>query len=301
MALQIRPAQAADRDAVVAFCARIWEGHDYVPNVWDEWLNDPQGIFLTAQQDGVPVAVARAVFPTPDEAWLEGMRVDPDHRGAGIALAVSAALGEEAGKRGARVVRLMTMGNNYPIHRICARLGLDLVLRLRRRMRPLEVGAVPAALWRVEQGDLPLVQEIVSLPARGPRFLEVTRGLYSLVGGLWTAWNEERLREHIARGEVWTWAGEKGPQAVAVVCPHRRRPAVFEVGLLEGPSADCTALLAALVLREALPPGEPDSEPGVRMHLPVELSRLHRAALRAGYRVGWRRHLFVFEKVFTAR
>ncbi len=296
MTLTIRPVQASDRHAVTAFCAHIWGGHDYVPSVWEEWLDDPQGLFLAALQDGVPVAVARAYFPAPDEAWLEGMRVDPHYRGAGVARELSTALVEAAERHGARAIRLLTMVNNYPIHRICARLGLERVLRLRRRMRPLEVGPVPAALRQLGPGDGPLVHELLARPARGPRFLEVTRGLYSLVGGIWTAWTEERLREHLAAGEVWTWEGERGPRAVAVVSPHRRRVGVFEVGLLEGPGPDCTALLSALVWRDALPAGAPDGEPGVRMHLPVELARLHRAALRAGYRTGWRVHMFIFEK-----
>lgn len=296
MTLTIRPAQASDRDAVLAFCARIWGGYDYLPKVWDEWLADPQGLFLTALLDGRPVAVARACFPSPDEAWLEGMRVDPRHRGAGIAREVTTALVEAVEKRGARAVRLLTMSDNLPIHRIGERLGFRLVLRLRHRWRPLEIGAAPAALRRLGPADRPLVQEILARPERGPRFLEVTGGLYSRVGGVWAAWSERRLDEHLAAGEVWTWEGAPGPRAVAVVCPHRRRPGVYEVGLLEGPGPDCAALLAALVRRAEIPLAEPDSEPGVRMHLPVELARLHRAALRGGYRVGWRGTMCVLEK-----
>lgn len=296
MTLTIRPAQPADREAVLSFCAHIWGGYDYLPKVWDEWLSDPRGIFLTALLDGIPVAVARACFPSPDEAWLEGMRVDPRYQGAGIAREVTTALVEAVERRGARAVRLLTMSYNLPIHRICERLGLRLALRLRHRWRPLEIGAAPAALRQLGPADRPMVQEILARPERGPRFLEVTSGLYSQVGGIWTAWSEQRLDEHLAEGEVWTWEGERGPRAVAVVSPHRRRPGVYEVGLLEGPGPDCTALLAALVRRSEILESAPDSEPGVRMHLPVELARLHRAALRAGYRAGWRGFMDVFEK-----
>jgi hypothetical protein len=40
--VQIRPAQAADKPAVETLCAQIWEGEDYVPQVWDTWLADPR-------------------------------------------------------------------------------------------------------------------------------------------------------------------------------------------------------------------------------------------------------------------
>jgi len=296
--LSIRPAQVADQEAVLAFCAHIWDGHDYIPGVWDEWLNDPGGIFLTGLLDGVPIGVTRAFFPTPDEAWMEGMRVDPVHRGAGVAMALSAALVEACRARGARVVRLMTMGDNYPIHHICGRLGLDLVLRLRRRFCPAERGPAPAALWQLAAADLPLAQELFARPARGPRYLEATGGRYSRAGGVWSAWNEERLREHLERGEVWTWVEEGGPRAAAVVNPHRRRVGVYEVGLLEGPAPACAALLAALCRRDTLPPTAPDDTPGTRMFLPVGLTRLHRAAARAGYHTTWRGQQFIFERVF---
>lgn len=294
--LQIRPAQASDRDAVFAFCARIWEGHDYLPSVWDEWLNDPRGILLAALQDGVPVGVARAAFPRPQEAWLEGMRVDPDYGGAGIATALSLALLEACRQRGARVARLLTMAHTLPVHRLCARLGFALLLRLRQRFCPLRVGPAPAALRRLVPGDLPLAQELLSRPARGRPFLEVTRGLYSQGGGVWSPWNEARLAEHLAGGQVWTWEGERGPRAIAVVNPHRRRAGVFEVALLEGPGPDCTALLAALRWRDMLPLVETGTPPGVRVPLPVDLVRLQRAALRAGYRLVWREQLYVYEK-----
>jgi GNAT superfamily N-acetyltransferase len=297
--LHIRPTQPADRDAVFAFCAHIWGGHDYVPGVWDEWLDDAHGLFLTALLDNVPVAVARAYFPAPDEAWLEGMRVDPAHRGAGIALEVTAALVEACRARGARAVRLMTVEDNTPIHHICARLGLDLIMRLRRRMRPWEEGPAPAALRQLRVDEAPLARSLLNrgkLAVGTEPLLTFTHGLYSLGGGIWTVWNEDRLRAHLAQGEVWTWMGTTGPRAVAVVCPHRRRAGLMEVGLLEGPGPDCTALLSALVRRDMLPAGDPDHPPGVRMYLPIQVSRLHRAASRAGYRVVWRGQMFIYEK-----
>jgi GNAT superfamily N-acetyltransferase len=299
LALEIRPTQPADRDAVAAFCAHIWGGHDYVPRVWDEWLNAADGLFLTGLLDGVPVAVARAYFPAPDEAWLEGMRVDPAHRNAGIAWEVSAALVEACRERGARAIRLMTMENNTPIHHICARLGLELIMRLRRRIRPLEMGLAPTALRWLRTDEAPLAQALLKrhpLPVGTEPSLTFTHGLYSLGGGIWTAWNEERLHAHLARGEVWTWEGKRGPRAIAVVSPHRRYPSIFEVGLLEGPASDCTALLSALVRREVLPPPNPDRPPGVRMFLPVELKRLHRAAARARYRMVGRRQMVIYER-----
>ena len=36
-----RPALPRDTADVLEFSKFIWNGHDYVKYVWDEWLNDP--------------------------------------------------------------------------------------------------------------------------------------------------------------------------------------------------------------------------------------------------------------------
>ena len=296
MSLIIRPAQPGDRADVFAFCARH-DGDDYVLRVWDEWLADRQGSLLVATWEGTPVGLARTVFPVPGEAWLEGMRVDPGHREKGIATAIFEAQVEEAAGRGVHVARLMTAWDNLPVHRMCARLGFRRVLRLRRRFRPLEEGAPPRALRTVTPAELPLARALLSRQRRSPGFLALSAGLYSLAGGVWTEWNEGWLREHLARGEVWTW--EQGqPGAIAVVCPHRRRPGVFEVGLLEGPAGACTALLRALACRPEVPAGETGTPAQVRLFLPLEAGRLQTAAATAGYRFlrGWRGEMWVFER-----
>jgi len=301
MPLTIRPARPADGDAVFAFCTGVWGGHDYLPRVWDEWLNDPQGLLLVALRDGVPVAVARADLSLPQEAWLEGMRVDPAHRQEGVATALFQAQLEEVARRGVRVVRLMTVGTNWPVHRMCARLGLERVARVRARHRDLQLGAPPAAARPLDLAEWYGAQALLLRPARrgALSFLQATRGLYSRSGGIWTAWNEERLREHLGRGEVWVCEERGRPAALAVLSPHRRRRGAFEIGLLEGPAGACTRLLQALAWRPELPPGEPDSPPRLRLALPAELLRLHRAAAAAGYAFlpGRRGEMWIFERV----
>ncbi len=76
MPFVIRPARAADKQAVLAFCAHTFDWGDYLPEVWDEWLADARGQLLVATLDEVPVGVAKVTLLTPGEAWLEGLRVN---------------------------------------------------------------------------------------------------------------------------------------------------------------------------------------------------------------------------------
>ncbi|RME32959.1 MAG: AI-2E family transporter, partial [Thermoflexia bacterium] len=48
----LRPACPEDRSGMEAVCGTIWDGEDYIPEVWDEWLADPDGELTVAELDG---------------------------------------------------------------------------------------------------------------------------------------------------------------------------------------------------------------------------------------------------------
>jgi hypothetical protein len=82
----IRPALPLDREAVLEFCKFIWDGHDYIPDVWDDWMADPSGEMFVAEYAGR--RSAWAVSPCSRQAsigwkacaWTRSTRV------AGLAL-----------------------------------------------------------------------------------------------------------------------------------------------------------------------------------------------------------------------
>lgn len=111
-AIEVRPARAEDRETVLAFCAHTWEWGDYIERVWDEWLQDPSGQLLVAVLDERPVGVTHMLMLNETDAWLEGLRVDPDYRNQGIATALNTASLEEAMRRGATNARLATESTN---------------------------------------------------------------------------------------------------------------------------------------------------------------------------------------------
>ncbi len=307
MTLEIRPARPEDKEAVAAFCAHIWEGHDYIPQVWDHWLTDPEGVLLVGTWEDRPVSVVRACFYTPGEAWLEGMRVDPAYQGRGIATAVFRRLVEVLEERGAWVARLLTTWRNVSVHRMCAHLGFRLLFRARGRSRLLEVGR-PGGIRPLEEDEFDLARSLLQRQGVAARktssFLEATHTLYAVGGGVYLSLSAGRLRQHLAEGQVWVWEERGQPRSIAVVTPHRwGRPGTYQVGILEGPTGACGALLDALVRREQVPPAEdPERPPMVRIHIPQGVPRLHRAAAAAGYRFppGWRGEMWLFERVLRS-
>jgi len=106
MDVNVRDGREADLDRVAEFADSTWDGWDYVPEAWDDWLDE--GVALVAEADGVVVGTVHAVT-RGEEAWLEGLRVDDDHRREGTG---SALLDEALGRLDADVARGMAFGDN---------------------------------------------------------------------------------------------------------------------------------------------------------------------------------------------
>ena len=109
---EVRFAQPEDKDTVLAFCSNTWDWGDYIDRVWDDWLVDPQGELFVAVTNGQPTGVAHLRMVNTTNAWLEGLRVDPEYRQQGIAKALNIAMLEGALRRGATSARLVTESTN---------------------------------------------------------------------------------------------------------------------------------------------------------------------------------------------
>ena len=121
--IQVRPARADDKKAVLAFCQNTFSWGDYVPEVWDTWLADARGQLLVGEVDRQPVGLIHVAFLDSGTAWLEGMRVHPDFRRQGIGRAVDATARALARERGTRIARLATSTKNIAAQKTLATAG----------------------------------------------------------------------------------------------------------------------------------------------------------------------------------
>jgi GNAT superfamily N-acetyltransferase len=127
--ITIRPATRGDKAAVSELCALIWDGEDYVPEVFDEWVADPAGEFTLAFDGPQLVALGKLTGDGPDEWWLEGLRVHPDHRGRGLARLLHEHAVQLADRVGSGVLRFATAGSNAAVHALARRTAFELVSR----------------------------------------------------------------------------------------------------------------------------------------------------------------------------
>ncbi len=117
MGIEVRALTAADRPRVLEISSQIWDGHDWVPSRFDEWIGSENGEAVAAVLDGTLIGFARRTWILPGHAWFEGIRSDPAHRGTGAGRAITEHLIEGARRDGAEKVHLSThIGNQASIH-----------------------------------------------------------------------------------------------------------------------------------------------------------------------------------------
>ncbi|HBY97222.1 MAG TPA: hypothetical protein DEP84_25305 [Chloroflexi bacterium] len=260
--LQIRPARPQDKAAVVEFTKNIWEGSDYLPKVWDAWLADPRGRLYVGEVAGTPVATGRVVLLSPSQAWLEGLRVDPDYQGRGYARAmhdftVSAALEIPGVER----VGLATSWENEAVHHMSLASGMHRVGDFHYTVAPAAANETPAPdVFGPE--DFAAVRALVAASecarlaqghmANGWRFPVLTDAL---------------LAQLLSEGQVVGYDRAGQPVVLALLGQNKERADVW-VGFLAG--SDHTAIrdLGWALRRRAV--GLPDTR--VRAMLPATLS-----------------------------
>jgi GNAT superfamily N-acetyltransferase len=106
--LTYREVRPADEGRVREISAEVWEGTDYLPSSFDEWVQDPGASFQAAEEDGLVVGLQRLRPIAPRVMFYEGLRVAATHRRRGIARAMLRHAIEEVGSQSFERMRLYT-------------------------------------------------------------------------------------------------------------------------------------------------------------------------------------------------
>jgi GNAT superfamily N-acetyltransferase len=114
-----RPASERDLEDIRDFCKTIWDGHDYVPDVMEDWLHDPRGIFAVAEYAGHAIACSKITWLADGQWWLEGFRVDPKYQGQKVGSLIHRYVDQWWLAHGDGLLRLMTSSKNKSVHHLC--------------------------------------------------------------------------------------------------------------------------------------------------------------------------------------
>ena len=165
VSLDVRRATPEDYDGVREMTSEIWQdrGGDYLTDYYLRWLEDEDDdhkrTFLAEAGDDV-AGLVQAVMLSPDEAWFQGMRVNPEYRRQGISQRLTSACFDWARERGALVGRIMIFSWNVPALSVARSSGYEPVTEFRWAQPgpdadgdgPFSVSTDPTAAWRYWTG-----------------------------------------------------------------------------------------------------------------------------------------------------
>ena len=78
-----------DYDDILEISKNIWEGNDYLPEIFHKWVDEKEGCFLGLVKDNKVVALGKYTILPDNQGWLEGLRVHIDYRGQQLGHAIS--------------------------------------------------------------------------------------------------------------------------------------------------------------------------------------------------------------------
>lgn len=206
MPLTFRRVTPADRPAMLEICATVWEGDDYLPSVFDQWVTAPGGQFTAVELEGRVVALARLARFARGEYWLEGIRVHADYRGRGIAAALHdyhLDLWRRSGEGGA--MRLATHSENQTMINLCARTGFTRIFDFAFAEAEAAASNAPHRFTLVAPAEAERAFDAIQ---RLPLYAE-QHGLCDLVWK-WRALTPAYLAERIAADAAYRWGDWEG-------------------------------------------------------------------------------------------
>jgi len=128
---QIKPITQSDKARVCAISAQLWDGDDYIPFVFDEWVKGEESDFTGLWVENQLIAYNRLVYLTAEDAWLEGLRKDQDCPYKGVAqLLFTYHLNNLQKKKQIKSLRLSTYFDNTASIILHERWGFKKILEL---------------------------------------------------------------------------------------------------------------------------------------------------------------------------
>ncbi len=125
--LLVRDGIESDLDQITDLCRNIWDGHDFLPSVWNNWIENDVGSFIVAELKNQIIAVYHSYLLGSD-SWLETLRVDESYRRQGIAKYLLDDYLERSRCLEARNVRLVTSTKNTASRNLFTGNGFDEIL-----------------------------------------------------------------------------------------------------------------------------------------------------------------------------
>ena len=126
--LHVRDGVASDLEQISELCKNIWNGRDFLPTVWNNWISNEIGSFIVVESENQILGVYHHYLLDSD-SWLETLRVHEQYRRQGIAQFMIKDYLERSKKLNAVNSRLVTSIKNTASRNLFEKHGFSEVLR----------------------------------------------------------------------------------------------------------------------------------------------------------------------------
>lgn len=121
--MKIRLAKKSDKEQILSFCRHTFRWGDYIDRIWDQWF--AQKNLLVAEKKNKAIGICN-VGISPNQIWIEGIRINPNFRKKGYASRLVIAAEAIARKKNLKFARMIIADNNKRSLRMARSLGYTL-------------------------------------------------------------------------------------------------------------------------------------------------------------------------------
>jgi RimJ/RimL family protein N-acetyltransferase len=210
-----RRALPSDKEQVSRLCAKIWDGDDYLPRCYDEWAADREGELALCFVEDRLAGISKLTWLAPGEAWLEGLRKDPDLNVKGVGAALCRRyLTRLAGEPALRSIRFSTYFANHASIKLNEALGF-------RCIATASFKELPSEVLKQRSEEPPVVNLRIKPVTDATAALDFVRAsgwFDTFIHQAWRSypWSEELfVRRYVEPGHCTGLFTEKGLQALA--------------------------------------------------------------------------------------
>lgn len=127
----VQKVRTSDRQDILEISSHIWDGHDYIPSVLDEWLKNPKCHTYGVEADNRLVTIGNLRLTDRNQTgWMEGLRVHPDYRKRGYADMLTKHFLELGSALKVRQLRYTTGANNRVSLRLARKAGFKRIFKM---------------------------------------------------------------------------------------------------------------------------------------------------------------------------
>lgn len=123
--LVLEKVEPSDKEEIEELSAGIWDGRDYVPLIFDRWVEE--GGFYKGVLNGKIIAIDKYTWLEDGVIWLEGLRIHPDYQGMGYGREMLYKFSEIVEELDYEKLKFMTAGTNNKIKHLAEEKGFSLV------------------------------------------------------------------------------------------------------------------------------------------------------------------------------